>query len=149
MQNGRNAISFRTAYGVALAFPGLGLAGVTMVQVAKLLRGELDWMIALSLGAWLLGIWTAVATRYVLQDGVLYIRGPRPRQVPVESIVWVSDRQMEGPMFGFGSDFIGIECKGGTVNVSPHDPEGFKAALRAHGVRVGGRPRVAHAGSNS
>ncbi len=101
------------------------------------------WLLA-GLGACVAGVfcWLLLASRYVVEDGVLDARmGVRRRRIRLCDVTAVHRSQLDGPVLGVGPYFIGIEYGNArTINVSPKDVDGFMAAVRAGMKRADGRP---------
>lgn len=122
---------YRTAFGSFVGILGLGPAAIALTLPSAYVNGL--WWPMLGLGVAVLCVfgWVLLATRYVIEQGVLDIRvGPIQKRIPLSDITAVHRHRMtNGPTFGLGSDFIGIEYGERAVNVSPRDVDGFIKAV--------------------
>ena len=78
-----------------------------------------------------LALWALIDTGYRVAGKSLHLRmGPLRKRIALASITGV---RTEGPKlgthFGLGWDLIQIDYAGGSVAVSPRDPDGFLAAI--------------------
>ena len=109
---------------------GLGPAGMALTLPNAWLSG---WWPMFGLGVALLCLfgWVLLGTRYVVEEGVLDVRvGPLHKRIPLDDITGVHRyRLSNGPMFGLGSDFIGVEYGERAVNISPNNIDGFIEAV--------------------
>jgi len=121
---------YGTTFGSYAAILGLGPAGIALATVSAALSG---WWPMTGLGVALLCVfgWILMGTRYIVERGVLDVRvGPFRKRIPLGDITGVHRHRMRnGPMFGLGSDFIGIEYGERAVNISPRDIDGFIGAV--------------------
>ena len=121
---------YRTTFGSFAVILGLGPAGIALAMPSAWLSG---WWPMVGLGVALLCVfsWTLLGTRYVIERGVLDVRvGPIHKRISLRDITAVHRHRMgDGPTFGLGSDFIGIEYGERAVNVSPKDVDGFIDAV--------------------
>lgn len=89
----------------------------------------------LSAGAVIVYVYLMLSTNYRLAKGVLYLRkGTFSRRIDLESISAIflkHDLPTRGRVYGFGSEFVGIDYKGGSVSITPKDVDGFLAAIGA------------------
>lgn len=121
---------YHTTFGVYVVILGLGPAGIALAMPNAWLSG---WWPMVGLGVALLCVfaWTLLGTRYVIEEGVLDVRvGPIHKRIPLRDITAVHRHRMRnGPTYGLGSEFIGIEYRERAVNVSPKDVDGFIEAV--------------------
>ena len=124
-------MQYRTTFGSYAVILGLGPMGIGLATLSFGLNG---WWPMVGLGVALLCLfgWLLLRTRYVVEQEVLDVRmGPFHRRIPLSDIRGIHRHRMRhGPMFGLGSDFIGIEYGEQGVNVSPKDADGFIEAIR-------------------
>lgn len=122
---------YRTTFGSYAVILGLGPTGIGLATLSFGLNG---WWLMAGLGVALLCLfgWLLLGTRYVVEQGVLDVRiGPFHRRIRLSDVTGIHRHRMRrGPMFGLGSDFIGIEYGKQAVNVSPKDADGFIEAIR-------------------
>ena len=121
---------YRTTFGSYIVILGLGPAGIALAMPNAWLSGS--WpMVGLGVALLCVFAWTLLGTRYVIEQGVLDVRvGPIHKRVPLRDITAVHRHRMSnGPTYGLGSEFIGIEYGERAVNVSPKDVDGFIKAL--------------------
>ena len=81
-------------------------------------------------------VWTLLDTGYRVGHDALHLRmGPLRKRIALHSITGVrTEGPIRGQHFGLGSVLIQIDYDGGSVAVSPRDPEAFLAAIgRGHG----------------
>ncbi|MCY4012920.1 MAG: PH domain-containing protein [Gammaproteobacteria bacterium] len=76
-------------------------------------------------------VWTLLDTGYRVGSNVLHLRmGPLRKRITLDSITGV---RTQGPVrcqhFGLGSVLIQIDHDGGSVAVSPREPDTFLAAI--------------------
>lgn len=122
---------YRTAFGSFVVIPGLGPAAIALTLPSAWVNGS--WpMLGLGVAVLCVFGWILLATRYVIEQGVLDVRvGPIRKRIPLSDITAVHRHRMSnGPTCGLGSDFIGIEYGERAVNVSPKDVDGFIKAVR-------------------
>ena len=121
---------YRTAYGSYAVILGLGPMALALTTVSPWMLG--NWSM-FGVGAVVIGVfaWTLLCTGYVVDAGFLVVRlGPFRKRIPLNEITRFDPHRMRhGPMFGLGSDFIGIEYGGKAINVSPKDADGFVEVL--------------------
>ena len=122
---------YRTTLGSYAVILGLGPAGVAWLLPNTWLSG---WWPLVAVEVVLLCVvgWILLGTRYVVGQDVLDVRvGPLRKRIRLKDITAVHRHRMSnGPMFGLGSDFIGIEYGERAVNISPKDVDGFIQAVR-------------------
>ena len=122
---------YRTTFGSQAVILGLGPAAIALLLPSTWLSGR--WpLFAVEVVVLCVAGWILVGTRYVIEQGVLDVRvGPIHKRIPLDDITAVHRHRMNnGPMFGLGSDFIGVEYGGRAVNISPKDVDGFIEAVR-------------------
>lgn len=75
--------------------------------------------------------WTLLDTGYRVGRDVLHLRmGPLRKRIPLDSITGVrTEGPIRGQHFGLGSALIQIDHDGGSVAVSPREPDAFLAAI--------------------
>ena len=129
---------YRTTYGSYAVILGLGPVAIALPTVNSWMLG--NWPM-FGVGVVVIGVfaWTLLGTGYGFDGGFLVVRlGPFRKRIPLGEITRFDlHRMRHGPMFGLGSEFIGIEYRGKGINVSPKDGEGFVEALCG---RTGLRP---------
>ena len=79
-------------------------------------------------------VWTLLDTGYRVGGNVLHLRmGPLRKRIALNSITGVrTEGPVRGQHFGLGSVLIQIDHDGGSVAVSPREPDTFLAAI-GHG----------------
>ena len=76
-------------------------------------------------------VWTLLDTGYRVGRDALHLRmGPLRKRIPLHSITGVrTEGPFRGQHFGLGSVLIQIDHDGGSVAVSPRQPDAFLAAI--------------------
>ena len=132
--------SFRTEFG----FQGIVLVMLSFTQAVPWIIIPMDNVLAWSWGQGLLRtlsallcsliVWTLFDTGYRVGRDVLHLRmGPLRKRIALTSITGVrTEGPMRGQHFGLGSVLIQIDHDGGSVAVSPREPDAFLAAI-GHG----------------
>ena len=132
--------SFRTEFG----FQGIFLLMLSFTQALPWIFFPIDNV--LSWGWWTaatrtvsallcpLIVWTLLDTGYRVGRDALHLRmGPLRKRIALDSITGVrTEGPMRGQHFGLGSVLIQIDHDGGSVAVSPREPDAFLAAI-GHG----------------
>ena len=129
--------SFRTEFG----FQGIVLVMLSFTQAVPWIIIPMDNVLAWSWGQGLLRtlsallcsliVWTLLDTGYRVGRDVLHLRmGPLRKRIALTSITGVrTEGPMRGQHFGLGSVLIQIDHDGGSVAVSPRQPNEFLAAI--------------------
>ena len=135
-----SARSFRTEFG----FQGIVLVMLSFTQALPWIIIPLDNVLPWSWGQALLRtlsallcsliVWTLLDTGYRVGRDVLHLRmGPLRKHIALHSITGVrTEGPIRGQHFGLGSALIQIDHDGGSIAVSPRDPDGFLTAI-GHG----------------
>lgn len=130
--------SFRTEFG----FQGIVLVMLSFTQTLPWIIIPMDNVLAWSwwdattrtLSALLcpLIVWALLDTGYRVGRDALHLRmGPLRKRIALDSITGVrTEGPFRGQHYGLGSVLIQIDHDGGSVAVSPRQPDAFLAAIR-------------------
>lgn len=127
--------SFRTDFG----FQGIVLVMLSFTQALPWIIPVEGWWPAVmrTVSALLcsLIVWTLLDTGYRVGRDVLHLRmGPLRKRIALNSITGVrTEGPIRGQHFGLGSVLIQIDHGGGSVAVSPRQPDAFLAAIKHAG----------------
>ena len=125
---------FRTGFGLGL-FYFLGAPWLIVVLLAIAHWNQSDWIsilgrvLAIALTA--LMAYFMLSTNYRVERGILHVRmGPFKRSIAIDSTTSITGYGItRGRVYGLGSDIMGITYKGGAIDITPKDSDGFLAAI--------------------